>query len=235
MANQEIMPQGSKREQGRQVQRANIAMGKMIGDLVRTTLGPKGMDKLLMDALGDVTVTNDGVTILRELQAEHPAAKMIIEIAKTQESEVGDGTTTAVVIAGEMLKRAEELLDEGIHPTVIAKGYKMAAKKGIEILEANSYDIEPGDLKKIAMTAMTGKGTDYTKEMFAELVIKAVRDVQDNENSEIDLTDIKVECKAGGTEEESEVIKGIAIDLVPAVRCCEQLRVYQATLDQQPI
>src|SRR3989339_1100732 len=129
-----ILPEGTQRSTGKNAQRTNIMAAKLVAETVRTTLGPKGMDKMIVDSLGDVTVTNDGVTILEEMNIEHPAAKMIVEVAKTQENEIGDGTTTAVVLAGELLKNAEELLDEGIHPTVIAKGYRIPAEKAQDIL-----------------------------------------------------------------------------------------------------
>ncbi|MBR9703617.1 thermosome subunit, partial [Candidatus Woesearchaeota archaeon] len=131
-----ILPQDTNRTTGREAQRLNIAAAKLVAETVRTTLGPKGMDKMLVDALGEITVTNDGVTILEQMNIEHPSAKMIVEIAKTQEAEVGDGTTTAVVLAGEMLKNAEQLIDKEIHPTIIARGYRMAAEKAQELLDA---------------------------------------------------------------------------------------------------
>src|SRR3990167_8535132 len=151
-----ILPEGSQRTTGKDAQRNNIAAAKAVAETVRTTLGPKGMDKMLVDSLGDVVVTNDGVTILNEMQIEHPAAKMIVEVAKTQENEVGDGTTTAVVIAGELLKNAEKLLEDNVHPTIIAKGYKLAADKSQEILNRIAETVSKDDkelLKKIAMTA----------------------------------------------------------------------------------
>ena len=154
-----ILPEGSQRTTGKTAQRNNIEAAVQVADTVRTTLGPKGMDKMLVDTLGDVIVTNDGVTILQEIEIEHPAAKMMVEIAKTQEDEVGDGTTTAVVLAGELLKKAGELLDKKIHPTVLSKGYRIAAEKAQEILSKISERISEKDedvLKKIAMTAMTG-------------------------------------------------------------------------------
>ena len=129
-----ILPEGTQRSMGRDAQRSNIMAAKLVAETVRTTLGPKGMDKMIVDSMGDVTVTNDGVTILQEMQIEHPSAKMIVEIAKTQEDVVGDGTTTAVVLAGELLKNAEELLDQNVHPAVIARGYRLAAEKAQEIL-----------------------------------------------------------------------------------------------------
>src|SRR3970282_2038072 len=133
-----ILPEGSQRTIGRDAQRNNIMAAKLVAETVRTTLGPKGMDKMLVDQLGDIIITNDGVTILKEMQIEHPSAKMIVEVAKTQENEVGDGTTTVAVLAGELLKNSEELLNQGIHPTVVAKGYRMASEKAQVILNANS-------------------------------------------------------------------------------------------------
>src|SRR3989344_136886 len=154
-----ILPEGSNRTTGKDAQRNNIMAAKAVAEAVRTTLGPKGMDKMLVDSMGEVTVTNDGVTILKEMQIEHPAAKMIVEVAKTQEDEVGDGTTTAVILTGELLKNAEKLLDNNIHPTLIAKGYRKAAEKSIEILENISIRVDGNKelLKNIALTAMTGK------------------------------------------------------------------------------
>ena len=218
MAQQSIQPifilqEGTQRSTGRDAQRNNIMAAKAVAETVRTTLGPKGMDKMLVDSLGDVVVTNDGVTILNEMQIEHPAAKMIVEVAKTQENEVGDGTTTAVVIAGELLKNAEKLLEDNVHPTIIAKGYKLAADKSQEILNRIAETVSKDDkdiLKKIAITAMTGKGADSAKDKLAELVVRAVNQVIENNN--IDIEDIKIEKKVGGGIEDSELIQGIVID-----------------------
>ena len=173
-----ILPEGTQRSVGRDAQRTNIMAAKMVAETVRTTLGPKGMDKMIVDSMGDVTITNDGVTILEEMQIEHPSAKMIVEVAKTQENEVGDGTTTAVVLAGELLKNAETLLDMDVHPAVIARGYRLAADKALEILNDMAEKITPRDemvLKQIAMTAMTGKGAEYAKETLSDLAVKAVK------------------------------------------------------------
>ncbi|MBI5881391.1 thermosome subunit, partial [archaeon] len=188
-----IIPEGTQRSTGRNAQRNNIMAAKLVAETVRTTLGPKGMDKMIVDSLGDVIITNDGVTILEEMQIEHPAAKMLVEIAKTQEDEVGDGTTTAVVLAGELLKKAEDLLDQEIHPTVIAKGYRIAAEKANEILNSISEPVHIKDtltLKKIAMTAMTGKGAETAKDKFSDIVVKAVKMI--SENGKIDLGNIKL-------------------------------------------
>ncbi len=212
-----ILPEDVIRTKGRDAQRNNIAAAKIVAETVRTTLGPKGMDKMLVDSLGDVTVTNDGVTILEEMQIEHPAAKMLVEIAKTQENEVGDGTTTAVVIAGELLKNAEDLLDKEVHPTVIAKGYRIAEEKSQEILEsiAENISIDNIDvLKKIAITAMTGKGAEASKEKLAELAVQAIQKIADFENGSVyvDLDNIKIEKKSGAGIEDSELVNGIILD-----------------------
>ena len=198
-----ILPEGTQRKQGRNAQRNNILAAKLVAETVRTTLGPKGMDKMLVDSMGDVVVTNDGVTILEEMQIEHPAAKMIVEIAKTQEDEVGDGTTTAVVLAGELLKKAEDLLDSEIHPTVVVKGYRMAAEKALKILNEIAKPITENDteiLVQIAETAMTGKGTESNKEKLAMLTVKAVTQVMTKETTiNIDTNDIKLEKKDFGS------------------------------------
>ncbi|HJX51035.1 MAG TPA: TCP-1/cpn60 chaperonin family protein, partial [Candidatus Nanoarchaeia archaeon] len=162
-----LMPEDIQRMIGKDAQRNNIMAAKMVADMIKTTLGPKGMDKMLVSPTDDIIITNDGVTILNEMQIEHPAAKMMVEIAKTQESEVGDGTTTAVMIAGKLLENAERLLDKKIHPTVITKGYRLAAEKAQEILKEISLRITPNDesvLRQIAMTAMTGKSAEGAKE-----------------------------------------------------------------------
>jgi len=212
-----ILPEGTVRTKGRDALKNNIAAAKTVADTVRTTLGPKGMDKMLVDSLGDITITNDGVTILEEMEIEHPAAKMMVEVAKTQNQEAGDGTTTSVVIAGELLKKAEELLDADIHPTVIVKGFKIAMKHAIDILEKSSKEIKLDDdelLKKIAFTAMTGKSGTGASEKIAELVVKAVKTVASKENGKIiiDREDIKREKKQGGSVEDTELIYGIVID-----------------------
>ena len=209
-----IMPEGSSRVLGRDAQRMNILAGKVLAETVRTTLGPKGMDKMLVDGLGDIVVTNDGVTILKEMDIEHPAAKMLVEVAKTQEDEVGDGTTTAVIIAGELLKKAEGLLDMDIHPTIIAMGYRQAAEKAQEILNVISIDAEDREtLMKVAMTAMTGKGTEKAREPLAELVVGAVKQVEDD--GEIDQDHIKIEKKDGATIDDSQLVNGVIIDKEP--------------------
>ena len=209
-----ILKEGSQRTRGRDAQSSNIAAAKAVASAVRTTLGPKGMDKMLVDTIGDVVITNDGVTILKEMDIEHPAAKMMVEVAKTQDDEVGDGTTTAVVIAGELLKRAEDLLDQDVHPTVIAHGYRLAAKKAQELIKNIAIDVRVDDiemLKKIAETSMTGKGAESAKEKLCELVVRAVTMVADEDNT-VDTDFIKVEKKVGGTIDDSEIIEGVVLD-----------------------
>src|SRR3989344_1116262 len=202
-----ILPEDTKRTIGKDAQRNNIAAARAVAETVRTTLGPKGMDKMLVDSSGDVVVTNDGVTILEEMQIEHPTAKMIVEVAKTQEAEVGDGTTTAVILAGELLKNAEDLLDKNIHPTVITKGFRLAAGKAQELLLKLAEDVDVDDedtLNKIGMTAMTGKGAETAKEELAGLCVAAIKRVI--EDGEVDLDDIKIEKKVGDGVENSELI-----------------------------
>ncbi|MDD5191643.1 MAG: thermosome subunit alpha [Candidatus Nanoarchaeia archaeon] len=208
-----ILPESVERTIGRDAQRNNILAAKLVSDAVKTTLGPKGMDKMLVSSVGDITVTNDGVTILEEMEIEHPAAKMMVEIAKTQESEVGDGTTTAVMLAGKLLENAEKLLDMKIHPTVITKGYNLAAVKAKEFL--NEVAVEVGldkkdDLKAIAMTAMTGKGAESVKEKFAGIIVDAIAQIEDK--GSVDLGNIKIEKNKSNGVEDTELIKGIVID-----------------------
>lgn len=206
-----ILPEGTNRMIGRDAQRNNILAGKALAETVRTTLGPKGMDKMLVDGLGDIVVTNDGVTILKEMDIEHPAAKMLVEVAKTQEDEVGDGTTTAVIIAGELLKNAENLLDLDIHPTIVAMGYRQAAEKAQDILDDIAVDsIDRDTLIKVAMTAMTGKGTEAAREPLAGLIVDAVQKVADG--NEVDIDHIKIEKKDGAVAEESTLVEGVIVD-----------------------
>ena len=212
-----ILPESTQRSTGKNAQRNNIMAARLVAETVRTTLGPKGMDKMLVDSLGDVVITNDGVTILREMNIEHPSAKMLVEVAKTQENEVGDGTTTAVVIAGELLKKAEGLLDQNIHPTVIAKGYRLAADKSQSILLQLAENISENDtdlLRKIATTAMTGKAAESSKDHLSEMAVTAIKTVMEKENNQIaiDLQNIKLEKKVGASVEESELITGLVID-----------------------
>lgn len=206
-----VLPENVSRTMGKDAQRMNILAAKVVADIVKTTLGPKGMDKMLVDASGNITVTNDGVTILEEMEIDHPAAKMIVEIAKTQESEVGDGTTTAALLVGKLLENAEKLLDRKIHPTVIVRGYKMAAEKSKELLEEISLPISDRNiLKQIAMTAMTGKGAEGSKERLSELIVSAVDIV--SSGKDIDDKDIKIQKVKGDSIEQSELISGVVLD-----------------------
>ena len=211
-----IMPENVQRILGKDAQRLNIMAARLVADTVKSTLGPKGMDKMLVDTLGDVTVTNDGVTILDEMQIEHPAAKMMVEIAKTQEDEVGDGTTTAVIIAGKLLENAEKLLDEGLHPTVITRGYRMAAEKAAELLNSVAINVKSTDddlLRRIAMTAMTGKGAEAAKDKLAGIIVDAVKRVTKNDNGlKIDMASIKLEKRKGKGIEDTELVEGIVLD-----------------------
>ncbi len=208
-----ILPEDTRRTTGREAQRNNIAAAKAVAQTVRTTLGPKGMDKMIVDSAGEVIVTNDGVTILEEMQIEHPAAKMVVEVAKTQENVVGDGTTTVVVLAGELLKKAEDLLDQEIHPTILAKGYRLAEAQAQKILRSlgEKVSLENKDiLVNIAITAMTGKGAEANKEVLAELIWQAVQNVADN--GKIHLDDIKVETIVGESADTSELVQGMVLD-----------------------
>ncbi|HDJ96478.1 MAG TPA: thermosome subunit [Candidatus Aenigmarchaeota archaeon] len=212
-----ILPEGTLRSTGKTAQKQNIAAAKAVADAVRTTLGPKGMDKMLVDSIGDIVITNDGVTILEEMEIEHPAAKMMVEVAKTQNEEVGDGTTTAVVLAGELLKKAEELLDQEIHPIVITRGFKMAKDESLKILEKMAIPVTLKDrslLEKIAMTSMTGKSAEKASEKLAKLVVDAVLTVVEKINGRItvDTDNVKREKRHGGSMEETELVKGIVID-----------------------
>ncbi len=208
-----LMPEDIQRIMGKDAQRNNILAARMVAEMVKTTLGPKGMDKMLVSPANDIVVTNDGVTILEEMQIEHPAAKMMVEIAKTQDSEVGDGTTTAVMIAGKLLDNAEKLLDKKIHPTIITKGYKIAAEKSQEILNEIALRITSDDediLRQIAMTAMTGKGAEGSKEKFSDIIVRAVKQIQDG--NRIELNDIKIEKTRGDGIADTELISGIVLN-----------------------
>jgi len=212
-----ILPENVQRMIGRDAQRNNILAARLVADMVKTTLGPKGMDKMLVSAIGDIIITNDGVTILEEMEIDHPAAKMMVEVAKTQEEEVGDGTTTAVILAGKLLENSEKLLDQRIHPTVIAKGYRIAAEKCHEILGRISTKINVHDetlLRQIAMTAMTGKGAEVAKEKLADVIVKAVAAVSDETPTgiKVDSGNIKIEKKKGKGVEDTELIQGIVLN-----------------------
>jgi len=211
------MSEDAERQTGEDAQQNNIEACKTVAGAVRTTLGPKGMDKMMVDSVGDIVVTNDGVTILEEMNLDHPAAQMMVEVAQTQEEEVGDGTTTAVVLAGELLKKAEDLLDQDIHPTVITKGYRLSREKCTDVLEEVSLDASLNDeeiLRKVAMTAMTGKSAETAREYLAEIAVEAVQAVADESSEEIFVNqdNIKVEKKKGSSVEETELVQGVILD-----------------------
>jgi len=212
-----ILKEGTTRSRGREAQRNNIMAARVIGEVLKTTLGPRGMDKMLIDSLGDITITNDGAAILDEMEVEHPAGKMMVEVAKTQDDMVGDGTTTAVVLAGEMLKKAEELLDQNIHPTVIVSGYRKAVQKAIETINniAIPVDIEDREtLKKVALTSMSSKAVGPAKEHFAEIAIDAVKQIVEKrgERKVADIDNIQIIKKEGKSLFESQLIRGLIID-----------------------
>ena len=209
-----ILREGTTRNRGQEAQNTNFAAAKAVANAVRSTLGPKGMDKMLIDSMGDITITNDGVTILKEMDIEHPAGKMMVEVAKTQDAEVGDGTTTAVVIAGELLKKAEGLLAQSVHPTVIAEGYRLAAEKALVMLDGFAMTIKPTDtvlLKKIAGTALTGKNVEVSKDLISDIVVKAIMFITDPDGS-VDIAHVNVEKKVGGSVDDTTLIEGMVID-----------------------
>ncbi|MEM1515822.1 MAG: thermosome subunit beta, partial [Candidatus Bathyarchaeia archaeon] len=212
-----ILKEGSTRSRGREAQHNNIMAARIISETVKTSLGPRGMDKMLVDSLGDITITNDGKAILDEVEVEHPAAKMMVEVAKAQDKEVGDGTTSAVILAGELLTKAEELLRKNIHPTVIIDGYRKAAEKVLEVLDKIAIQVDPLDrqmLKKIAMTAMASKLVSENKEYLAEIAVEAILHVaqKSDDKFKVDLDDILVQKKPGESIAETKLIKGIVLD-----------------------
>jgi len=212
-----ILKEGTGRRRGREAQKNNIMAAKIIAEVLRTTLGPRGMDKMLVDSLGDITITNDGAAILKEIDVEHPAAKIMVEVAKAQDNQVGDGTTTAVVLAGELLKKAEELLDQNIHPTIIVSGYRKAVKKALEILEDLGIPIDLKDhetLMKVAKTSMGSKAIKEASDHFAELAIKAVETITERrgERNVADIDNIQVVKKEGESLVETEFINGVILE-----------------------
>ena len=211
-----ILKDGTQRTRGRSAQSNNIAAAKAVADAVRSTLGPKGMDKMLVDSMGDVVITNDGATILKEMDIEHPAAKMIIEVAKTQEQHCYDGTTSAVVLSGELLKRSEDLIEQNVHPTVICEGFRLAAEKAVELLEGHGIATDNDDavLTEVAKTALTGKSAGAVKSFMADICVRSVNAVGVIEDDEriVDLGDIKVEKRQGGSIKDSTLIDGILLD-----------------------
>ncbi|MEM3581619.1 MAG: thermosome subunit beta [Candidatus Bathyarchaeia archaeon] len=212
-----ILKEGTSRTTGREAQRNNIMAAKIIAETVKTTLGPKGMDKMLVSSFGDVSITNDGATILKELDVQHPAAKMLVEVAKAQDNEVGDGTTTAAVLAGELLAKAETLLDQNIHPTVIIEGFKKASEKAQEVLDKMALPVSINDNEKlidIAVTSMGSKGITVAKEHFAKLAVEAVKQVAEEKDGKFkaDIDLIKILKKHGKSLDETELVKGMVID-----------------------
>ena len=211
-----ILKEGTQRTRGRSAQSNNIAAAKAVADSVRSTLGPKGMDKMLVDSMGDVVITNDGATILKEMDIEHPAAKMIIEVAKTQEQHCYDGTTSAVVLSGELLKRSEDLIEQNVHPTVICEGFRLAAEKAISLLGHHGISTEGNDevLLEVAKTSLTGKSAGAVKAFMADICVRAVNAVGVIDEGEriVDLSDIKVEKRQGGSIKDSSLIDGILLD-----------------------
>ena len=214
-----VLPEGAQRVLGRDAMRVNIAIGYAVANIVKTTLGPKGMDKMLVSDLGDIVITNDGATILEEMNVDHPAAKLMVEIAKTQDKEVGDGTTTSVVIAGNLLKKAGDLLDQNVHPTTIIKGYELAARKAEETLKHMAEKVTPKDteiLTKIGLVAMGSKGIgdDEERKKIAKIVVDSIGEVSEEKNGTvvIDQDLIKLEKKAGGEILDTELIHGVLVD-----------------------
>jgi thermosome len=212
-----ILKEGTSRSRGKEAQKNNIMAARVISEVLKSTLGPRGMDKMLIDSLGDITITNDGAAILNEIEVEHPTAKMMVEIAKTQDNMVGDGTTTAVVLAGELLKRAEELLDQNIHPTILVSGYRKAAQKAIDIINkiATPVDIEDREtLRKVALTSMSSKAVGPAKEHLAEIAIDAVRQIAEKRGDKMlaDIDNIQIIKKTGKSLNESQLVNGLIID-----------------------
>ncbi|HXY12231.1 MAG TPA: thermosome subunit beta, partial [Thermoplasmata archaeon] len=213
-----VLREGTKREKGRSALGNNIAAAKAIADSVRSTLGPRGLDKMLVDSMGDVVVTNDGVTILKEMDIDHPAAKMLVEVAKTQDQEAGDGTTTAVVLAGELLKRAESLIEQNIHPTIISQGFRLASQKALEVLQEVSEPISINDhelLTRIAVTSMASKSVSFDRDHMGEIAVKAVTAVAQAKGEggyDVDLDNIQLIKKQGGSMADTQLIEGVIVD-----------------------
>ncbi len=212
-----ILKEGASETKGREAQKNNINAAKTVAEIVRTSLGPRGMDKMLVDSLGDVTITNDGATILKEIDVQHPAAKMMVEISKATDNEVGDGTTSVVILAGSLIEKAEELITKNVHPTVIVDGYRKCAIKSIELLNNIAIKVtnnEKDQLVKIAKTSMQTKLVSKESDDLANIVVTAAQQVSEsrNESTKVDLDDIKVEKKSGGSIKDTKLIKGIVLD-----------------------
>jgi len=212
-----VLKESALQQKGKDAQKNNITAAKLVAELVKTSLGPRGLDKMLVDSLGDVTITNDGATILKEIDAQHPAAKMMVEVSKTIDTEVGDGTTSSVVIAGSMLEKAEKLLEKNIHSTVIIDGYQNAAAKALELLKGLAKKIQADDhesLTKIAKTSMQSKLISEDSVGLSKLVVDSILKIarKDGENYSVDLDNLKVEKKSGGSIDDTTLIKGIVLD-----------------------
>jgi thermosome len=212
-----ILKEGTSRSRGKEAQKNNILAARVVGDTIKTTLGPRGMDKMLIDSLGDITITNDGAAILKEIDVEHPAAKMMVEVAKTQDDMVGDGTTTVVVLAGELLKKAEELLEQDIHPTVIVSGYRKAALKAMDVLDktAKTVDLEDREtLKKVAVTSMRSKAVGGARDHLADVAIDAVMQIVEKRGERMlaDIDNIQIIKKAGKSLLDTQLVKGVILD-----------------------
>src|SRR5262245_22577240 len=213
-----ILKEGTKESKGKEAQRNNFTAAKLIADLVKSCLGPRGMDKMLVDTLGDVTITNDGATILKEMDVQHPAAKMMVEVAKSVDNEVGDGTTSSVVLAGALIGKAEELINKDVHPSVIVDGYNAAAEQALKILQRMAVKIDTDDkatLMNIAKTSMYSKLVSDDSPALSQIVVNATKQVAEKTQDgalHVDLDNIKVEKKAGGSMHDTKLIKGIVLD-----------------------
>ena len=212
-----ILKEGTSRNRGKEAQKNNIMAAKIIAEAIRSTLGPRGMDKMIVDSLGDITITNDGAAILEEIDVQHPAAKMIVEVAKTQDDMVGDGTTTAVVLAGELLKMAEDLIEQNIHPTLIVEGYRKAAQRALEVLDKISQTVDLEDketLKKAAITAMGSKAVGITKEHFADIAVYAIDQIAEKQGEKwiVDVDNVQIVKKEGKSLQDTRLVRGIILD-----------------------
>jgi len=212
-----VLKESALQQKGRDAQKNNIAAAKMVADLVKTSLGPRGLDKMLVDSLGDVTITNDGATILKEIDAQHPAAKMMVEVSKTIDTEVGDGTTSSVVFAGALLEKAEKLLEKDVHSTVIVDGYQAASEKALELLADFAKSVKPDDqesLIKIAKTSMQSKLISEDSEPLSKLVVDSILKIaeKNGDTYSVDLDNLKVEKKSGASIQDTALIKGIVLD-----------------------
>ncbi|HYZ49825.1 MAG TPA: thermosome subunit beta, partial [Nitrososphaeraceae archaeon] len=214
-----ILKEGTKESKGREAQKNNITAAKLIAELVKTSLGPRGMDKMLVDTLGDVTITNDGATILKEIDVQHPAAKMMVEVAKSVDNEVGDGTTSSVVLAGSLLQQAEDLVSKDVHPSVIVDGYTAASEQALKLLQKIAIKVDINDkerLQKITKTSMDSKLVSEDSPILSQIVVDAAKQVVerigDDDDFKVDLDNIKVEKKAGGSMADTKLIKGIVLD-----------------------